>query len=41
LEEWEATPSDKSEEWWDEFQQFLKDNRFNIPEQDLVLGDDQ
>ncbi len=30
LDEWEANPDDTPDEWWDQFQQFLKDNRFDL-----------
>ena len=40
LKLWESIPDDKSDEWWDEFNQFLKDNRVNFPERDLGFGDE-
>jgi glutamine synthetase adenylyltransferase len=42
LKGWENDPEYQaiSEEWWDDFQQFLKDNRVNFPERDLGLGDE-
>lgn len=40
LKEWENEPDDKSPEWWDEFDQFLKDNQVNFSERDLGLGDE-
>lgn len=40
LKLWESIPDDKSPEWWDEFEQFLKDNRMNFPERDLGFGDE-
>lgn len=39
LEEWQNEPDNQSEEWWDEFQQFLRENRVNFPYTDLGLGD--
>lgn len=40
LHEWHEHPEDdKPPEWWDEFDQFLRENRFNIPERDLGLND--
>lgn len=30
LEEWYATPDDLGDEWWDEFEQDLKRNRFSF-----------
>ncbi|MCQ3932244.1 MAG: hypothetical protein DPW16_17480 [Chloroflexi bacterium] len=41
LEQWQNEPDDQSEEWWDEFQQFLRENRVNFPYTDLGLGDDE
>lgn len=31
VDTWYATPDDKSEEWWDEFDQFMRENRMNFP----------
>ncbi|MBX3066627.1 MAG: hypothetical protein KF726_26845 [Anaerolineae bacterium] len=33
-------PDDKSPEWWDEFDQFMRDNRPTFPERDLGFGDE-
>ncbi len=41
LEQWQNEPDDQSEEWWNEFQQFLRDNRVNFRYTDLGLGDDE
>ena len=30
LEEWMATADDMGEEWWDEFRQWLAENRLNL-----------
>lgn len=30
LDEWDANPDDTPAEWWDEFREFLKENRFNL-----------
>ena len=30
LDEWMATPDDMGEEWWNEFEAFLKANRFTL-----------
>jgi hypothetical protein len=35
LREFESEPDDKSDEWWDEFNAFLKANRLNFEERDL------
>ena len=35
LEEIYSHASDKSPEWWAEFDEFMKENRFNIPERDF------
>jgi predicted DNA-binding antitoxin AbrB/MazE fold protein len=39
LTKWAAEPDDTSDEWWDEFDAFLKANRLNFPERDLGLED--
>lgn len=36
----QADPHKQSDEWWDDFEQFLKENRFNIRERDLGLDND-
>lgn len=41
LEILEDIPDDKSEEWWDEFEQFLRENRMSFPERDLDWGLDE
>ena len=30
FEEWATEPDDTPDEWWDEFDQFLRDNRLNF-----------
>lgn len=35
-----ANPDKESDEWWQEFEQFLRENRFRIRERDLGLDDD-
>ena len=40
LKSWENEPDDKSEEWWAEFEQFLKDNRVNFPDRNLDFGEE-
>ena len=30
MDEWMATPDDKGEEWWAEFDRFFKANRFRL-----------
>lgn len=40
LAEWDAEPDEESEEWWEEFRAFLKENRLNFPERDLGLFDE-
>ncbi len=41
LKEWENDPEhDMPDEWWDEFEQFLQENRMNFPERDLGFGDE-
>lgn len=40
LDDWIAHPDDIAKEWWDEFDEFIKANRFSIPERDLKLGDE-
>lgn len=39
FEEWAKRPPEEkpSDEWWDEFDQFLRDNRLNFQERDLGL----
>ncbi len=32
LREWLNQPQDASDEWWDEFEQELRDNRFQLRE---------
>jgi hypothetical protein len=39
LKEWEEHPDDTPAEWWDEFEEFLKQNRVNFPERDLDFGE--
>lgn len=39
LREFENEPDDKSDEWWDEFNEFLKANRLNFEERDLGFDD--
>lgn len=39
LDRWEAEPDDTPAAWWEEFDQFLRENRLNIPERDLGLDD--
>ncbi|MBI4550948.1 MAG: hypothetical protein HY710_01650 [Candidatus Latescibacteria bacterium] len=34
LDEWYATPDDKGVEWWDKFEQDLKQNRLRLHELD-------
>jgi hypothetical protein len=40
LREFENEPDDKSDEWWDEFNEFLKANRLNFEERDLGFDDE-
>lgn len=40
IKEWENIPDDKSQEWWDEFDAFLKDNRVNFEERDLGFDEE-
>jgi hypothetical protein len=40
LREFENEPDDKSDEWWDEFNDFLKANRLNFEERDLGFDDE-
>lgn len=40
LQKMRTIPNDKPEEWWGEFDTFLRENRFSIPERDLGLGDE-
>ncbi len=40
LKKWENYHDDASEQWWDEFDAFLRANRLNFPEQDFGLGDE-
>ncbi len=39
LREWQEHPDDTPDQWWDEFEEFLKENRVNFPERDLGLDD--
>ena len=41
LQEIKDNPDKKSDAWWDDFMQFLKDNRMNFEERDLDWGDAQ
>jgi hypothetical protein len=41
VQKWENEPEDDMpDEWWDEFQQFLQDNRVNFPDRHLDFGDE-
>ena len=40
LAKWAAEPDDTSDEWWGEFDEFLRANRLNFPERDLGLKDE-
>ncbi len=41
MQEWEQRPEDdQSDEWWDEFEQFVKDNRMNFAERDINIETD-
>ena len=39
LDSWKNEPDDKDDAWWDDFMQFLKDNRVSFEERDLNWGD--
>jgi hypothetical protein len=42
IHQWQPTTADdKSPAWWDEFDQFLKDNRPAFPVRDYGWGDDE
>jgi hypothetical protein len=34
MERWQKIPDDKSPEWWDEFEQSLRENRIKVRESD-------
>lgn len=36
----DENPGDETDEWWDEFQQSLKENRLTFPERDLGLSNE-
>ncbi len=38
LQQWEAEPDDTPDEWWDDFQVFLQDNRPTFEARDLGLN---
>ena len=40
VKKWEAVPDDKSDEWWDEFETFLKENRVHFEERDLGFDEE-
>lgn len=40
LREWAEYSDDSSEEWWNEFNAFLKANRLHFAERDLHLDDE-
>jgi hypothetical protein len=39
LKEWRENPDDTPAEWWDEFEEFLKQNRVRLREHDLDFGE--
>lgn len=39
LRQWENEPDDTPPEWWEEFDRFLRENRFQIGERDLKLDE--
>ena len=41
LAAWDAEPDDTPDEWWDDFETFLKANRQHFSTPDLKLGDDK
>lgn len=41
LKEWERNPEHHMPDgWWDEFDQFLRENRLNFPERNFGLGEE-
>ena len=39
FKEWDEHPEDNgSEEWWTKYDEFMKNNRFRIPEHDFGFG---
>jgi PHD/YefM family antitoxin component YafN of YafNO toxin-antitoxin module len=40
LQEIKENPDKMSEEWWDDFDTFLRENRVNFEERDLDWGDE-
>jgi hypothetical protein len=39
LAAWDAEPDDTPVEWWDEFDAFMAENRFELQDRDLGAGD--
>jgi hypothetical protein len=40
LKAWENEPDDQTDEWWEQFDRFLRENRLNFPDRNLGLGDE-
>jgi hypothetical protein len=41
IQDWRSSPDDTPQTWWDEFDEFLRENPLRFTERDLKLGDDE
>jgi hypothetical protein len=39
IKQWQSEPDDTPPEWWDEFREFLRENRMNFAPRDLSAND--